>query len=124
MLFDSSLCLLKKLNIKHGSLSEIFMAIVIHSSISASGYKFFICVTNVLNECQFILECALFIFFIDVDLLLQKELKRLVAYARSSANLLTRLILQDQTDSYRWEVSVTHIGLLFNSHASHIWFIL
>uniref|UniRef100_A0A2P2LWG1 Nucleolar RNA-associated family protein n=1 Tax=Rhizophora mucronata TaxID=61149 RepID=A0A2P2LWG1_RHIMU len=31
------------------------------------------------------------------------ELKRLVAYARSSANLLTRLILQDQIDSYRWE---------------------
>ncbi|KAJ4714403.1 nucleolar protein 6 [Melia azedarach] len=31
------------------------------------------------------------------------ELKRLVAYARSSANLLTKLILEDQTDSYRWE---------------------
>lgn len=31
------------------------------------------------------------------------ELKRLVAYARSSANLLTRLVFQDQTESYRWE---------------------
>lgn len=31
------------------------------------------------------------------------ELKRLGAYARSSANLLTNLILQDQIDSYKWE---------------------
>ncbi|KAJ4851471.1 hypothetical protein Tsubulata_014141 [Turnera subulata] len=31
------------------------------------------------------------------------ELNRLVAYARSSANLLNRLILQDQSDNYRWE---------------------
>ncbi|KAJ7944284.1 Nucleolar protein 6 [Quillaja saponaria] len=31
------------------------------------------------------------------------NLKRLVAYARSSANLLTKLIFQDQTNSYRWE---------------------
>ncbi|GLT39138.1 hypothetical protein SLA2020_133450 [Shorea laevis] len=31
------------------------------------------------------------------------ELKRLVAYARSSANLLTKLILENQTDTYRWE---------------------
>ncbi|KAJ6378798.1 hypothetical protein OIU78_028927 [Salix suchowensis] len=31
------------------------------------------------------------------------ELKRLVAYARSSANLLTRLVFQDQTESDRWE---------------------
>nr|POE75910.1 nucleolar protein 6 [Quercus suber] len=31
------------------------------------------------------------------------ELKRLVAYARSSANLLNKLILQDQIDSYKWE---------------------
>lgn len=31
------------------------------------------------------------------------ELKRLVAYARSSANLLTKLILNDQIDTYRWE---------------------
>ncbi|KAL6222410.1 hypothetical protein ACLB2K_005802 [Fragaria x ananassa] len=31
------------------------------------------------------------------------ELKRLVAYAGSSANLLTKLILEDQSDSYRWE---------------------
>ncbi|KAG8659917.1 nucleolar protein 6 isoform X2 [Manihot esculenta] len=31
------------------------------------------------------------------------ELKRLVAYARSSASLLTRLVLEDQTDSCRWE---------------------
>ncbi|XP_022751385.1 nucleolar protein 6 isoform X2 [Durio zibethinus] len=31
------------------------------------------------------------------------ELKRLVAYARSSANLLTKLILQNQTDSHGWE---------------------
>ncbi|KDP42811.1 hypothetical protein JCGZ_23753 [Jatropha curcas] len=31
------------------------------------------------------------------------ELKRLVAYARSSANLLSRLVLEDHTDSYRWE---------------------
>ncbi|KAI9164874.1 hypothetical protein LWI28_003798 [Acer negundo] len=31
------------------------------------------------------------------------ELKRLAAYARSSANLLTKLVLEDQTDSYRWE---------------------
>ncbi|KAK4593427.1 hypothetical protein RGQ29_017509 [Quercus rubra] len=31
------------------------------------------------------------------------ELKRLVAYARSSANLLNQLILQDQIDSYKWE---------------------
>ncbi|KAI8019409.1 Nucleolar protein 6 [Camellia lanceoleosa] len=31
------------------------------------------------------------------------ELRRLVAYAKSSANLLAKLILQDQHDSYRWE---------------------
>ncbi|XP_061342356.1 uncharacterized protein LOC133288574 isoform X3 [Gastrolobium bilobum] len=31
------------------------------------------------------------------------ELKRLVAYARSSANLLTKLTFQDEIDSYRWE---------------------
>ncbi|XP_038874530.1 nucleolar protein 6 [Benincasa hispida] len=31
------------------------------------------------------------------------ELKRLAAYARSSADLLTRLILQHQVDSYQWE---------------------
>ncbi|XP_038701272.1 nucleolar protein 6 isoform X2 [Tripterygium wilfordii] len=31
------------------------------------------------------------------------DLRRLVAYARSSADLLTKLVLQDQTDSYRWE---------------------
>ncbi|KAL5754642.1 hypothetical protein ACOSP7_022862 [Xanthoceras sorbifolium] len=31
------------------------------------------------------------------------EVKRLVAYARSSANLLSKLILEDQTDFYRWE---------------------
>ncbi|CAN1190623.1 Nucleolar protein 6 [Linum perenne] len=31
------------------------------------------------------------------------ELKRLVAYARSSATLLTRLVLQDENDSSRWE---------------------
>ncbi|XWS45420.1 hypothetical protein CRYUN_Cryun15aG0135300 [Craigia yunnanensis] len=31
------------------------------------------------------------------------ELKRLVAYARSSANLLTKLISQNQTDSHGWE---------------------
>ncbi|CAL1360812.1 unnamed protein product [Linum trigynum] len=31
------------------------------------------------------------------------ELKRLIAYARSSANLLTKLICQDESDSLRWE---------------------
>lgn len=31
------------------------------------------------------------------------ELRRLAAYARSSSNLLTKLILQDQLDSYGWE---------------------
>ncbi|KAM7520198.1 hypothetical protein LguiB_019160 [Lonicera macranthoides] len=31
------------------------------------------------------------------------ELKRLAAYARSSSNLLTRLVLQNQLDSYGWE---------------------
>uniref|UniRef100_A0A5B7C9D5 Putative nucleolar protein 6 isoform X2 n=1 Tax=Davidia involucrata TaxID=16924 RepID=A0A5B7C9D5_DAVIN len=31
------------------------------------------------------------------------ELRRLVAYARSSANFLTTLILQDQIDGYGWE---------------------
>lgn len=31
------------------------------------------------------------------------ELRRLVAYARSSAVLLTKLVLQDQTRSYQWE---------------------
>ncbi|CAN1814117.1 Nucleolar protein 6, partial [Linum perenne] len=31
------------------------------------------------------------------------ELKRLVAYARSSATLLTKLVLQDENDSSRWE---------------------
>ena len=33
-----------------------------------------------------------------------KELKRLAAYARSSADLLTRLMLQHQVDSCLWEV--------------------
>ncbi|CAK9152397.1 unnamed protein product [Ilex paraguariensis] len=33
----------------------------------------------------------------------QAELRRLMAYARSSVSLLTKLILQDQPDSYRWE---------------------
>ncbi|KAE8655090.1 putative ADP-ribosylation factor [Hibiscus syriacus] len=31
------------------------------------------------------------------------ELKRLVAYSRSSANFLTKLILQNQTDPHEWE---------------------
>ncbi|XWS42061.1 hypothetical protein CRYUN_Cryun17cG0136500 [Craigia yunnanensis] len=31
------------------------------------------------------------------------ELKRLAAYARSSVNMLTKLILQNQTDSHGWE---------------------
>ncbi|XP_021908004.1 LOW QUALITY PROTEIN: nucleolar protein 6 [Carica papaya] len=31
------------------------------------------------------------------------ELKRLVAYARSSTNLLSNLVLHDQSDSYGWE---------------------
>lgn len=31
------------------------------------------------------------------------ELRKLVAYARCSANLLTKLILEDQTESRRWE---------------------
>ncbi|XP_010533807.1 PREDICTED: nucleolar protein 6 [Tarenaya hassleriana] len=31
------------------------------------------------------------------------ELKRLVAYARSSANLLSKLVLHEQNDSVRWE---------------------
>uniref|UniRef100_A0A803Q1Y2 Nucleolar protein 6 n=1 Tax=Cannabis sativa TaxID=3483 RepID=A0A803Q1Y2_CANSA len=31
------------------------------------------------------------------------ELKRLVAYARSSANLLTKLVLENHSDSLRWE---------------------
>ncbi|GFZ18678.1 hypothetical protein Acr_27g0004170 [Actinidia rufa] len=31
------------------------------------------------------------------------ELKRLVAYARSSADLLSKLILHDQPESYKWE---------------------
>lgn len=39
-----------------------------------------------------------------------KELKRLMAYAGSSANLLTKLILQDHSDSYRWEVSLTNLS--------------
>jgi hypothetical protein len=51
------------------------------------------------------------IFPIDIwKLFIQKELKRLVAYARSSANLLTKLILQDQIDFYKWEVSLKHIS--------------
>ncbi|KAK3016624.1 hypothetical protein RJ639_006502 [Escallonia herrerae] len=33
------------------------------------------------------------------------ELGRLAAYARSSSNLLTKLILHDQLDSFRWEIS-------------------
>lgn len=33
-----------------------------------------------------------------------KELRRLAAYAKSSANLLAKLNLEDQLDSYRWEV--------------------
>ena len=41
----------------------------------------------------------------------QKELKRLVAYARSSANLLNKLILQDQIDSYKLEVSLKHLSV-------------
>lgn len=31
------------------------------------------------------------------------ELRRLIAYATSSGNLLTKLMLEDQFDSYRWE---------------------
>ncbi|GFY86381.1 hypothetical protein Acr_05g0000200 [Actinidia rufa] len=36
-------------------------------------------------------------------LILLKELKRLMAYASSSADLLAKLILHDQPNSYRWE---------------------
>lgn len=51
------------------------------------------------------------LFPIDIwKLFTQKELKRLVAYARSSANLLTKLILQDQIDFYKWEVSLKHFS--------------
>lgn len=54
-----------------------------------------------------------------------KELRRLAAYAKSSANLLAKLILEDQRDSYRWEVgnNTRHIQLfvyrcrcIFNYH--------
>lgn len=40
----------------------------------------------------------------DLSFLPPKELKRLVAYARSSANLLTRLVLHDRNDTHGWEV--------------------
>lgn len=51
------------------------------------------------------------LFPIDIwKLFTQKELKRLVAYARSSANLLTKLIFQDQIDFYKWEVSLKHFS--------------
>ena len=30
-----------------------------------------------------------------------------MAYARSSANLLTKLVLEDNNDSFRWEVSIS-----------------
>lgn len=33
-----------------------------------------------------------------------------MAYAGSSANLLTKLILEDHSDSYRWEVSLTNLS--------------
>lgn len=66
---------------------------------------------------QCILDTAVHFVYWLMHLLAQ-ELKRLVAYARSSANLLTRLVLQDQTDSYRWEVSDSLVP--FTSPASWI----
>lgn len=52
-----------------------------------------------------------------------KELKRLVAYAGSSANLLTKLILEDQSDSYRWEVSLTNLSVIMNLLVAFFWYI-
>lgn len=34
-----------------------------------------------------------------------QDLKRLTAYATSSANFLTNLVMKNQIDSYGWEVS-------------------
>lgn len=44
----------------------------------------------------------------------------MAAYARSSSNLLTRLIMQDQLDSYGWEVNFTSLALLITHPPSSI----
>ena len=73
-----------------------------------------ICLLALLQHCAcifwLVLVVELLISYNWCILLMQKELKRLVAYARSSANLLTKLILQNQTDSHGWEVHYTHLS--------------
>jgi hypothetical protein len=60
---------------------------------------------------RYIMSGVPVLFLIDIwKLFTQKELKRLVAYARSSANLLTKLILHDQIDFYKWEVSLKYFS--------------
>lgn len=52
---------------------------------------------------------VLYYAYLEVYLVEYKELKRLMAYAGSSANLLSKLISEDHNDSYRWEVSLTNL---------------
>lgn len=42
-----------------------------------------------------------------------KMLKRIASYARSSAELLSKLILHGADGSYTWEVSIVNVQLLF-----------
>ncbi|CAL5371205.1 unnamed protein product [Camellia sinensis] len=67
------------------------------SSPTSSKYSAALCLQNIAAN-DFLKEedCTSFMNLLN-------ELRRLVAYAKSSANLLAKLILQDQHDSYRWE---------------------
>jgi len=43
-----------------------------------------------------------------------QELKRLVAYARSSANLLAKLTFLEEIGPFRWEVSGAHFSDIYS----------
>lgn len=51
------------------------------------------------------LSVDLYFVLTQIYYTLLKEQKRLVAYARSSANVLSKLVSQEHSDSVQWEVS-------------------
>ena len=63
------------------------------------------CCSILINLCGIHVDLLLVVLLAYlIGMYLSRELKRLVAYARSRANLFTKLILEDQTDSCRWGV--------------------
>lgn len=50
----------------------------------------------------------------NYDDLMWQDLRRLVAYATSSAKFLSNIIMKNQVDSYGWEVSAQPFTFPYN----------